>query len=62
MIRGDTGLRIRCHPWHNFRFKFLGAGRDAIPNYGSVILEVEIMRFGRKPRDKGGRPKKIAQE
>ncbi len=36
----------------------LGAGGEPIPNYGSLTLKVEILRFGKKPRNKGGRPKK----
>lgn len=39
----------------------LGAGRGIIQNYGALTLEVEILRFGKKPRDKGGRPPKRGQ-
>jgi hypothetical protein len=40
----------------------MGAGSGIVPNYGFITLEVEILRYGRKPRNKGGRPKKIALE
>jgi hypothetical protein len=40
----------------------LGAGLPAVQNYGSITIEVEILRYGRKPRNKGGRPKKIDLE
>lgn len=40
----------------------MGAGREIVQNYGSLTLEVEILRFGRRPRNKGGRPKKLISE
>lgn len=39
----------------------MGAGSGIIQNYGSLTLEVEILRYGKKPRDKGGRPPKREQ-
>ncbi|MBN8691249.1 MAG: hypothetical protein J0L72_10760 [Armatimonadetes bacterium] len=38
--------------------EILGAGSESIPNYGTITFQVQILRFGKKPRDKGGRPKK----
>ncbi len=40
-------------------FEKMGSERDIIPNYRSLAHEAEILRFGKRLINKGGRPRNL---